>query len=269
MRDIVPRLFCTSVLLHFVLLGPVGSAQQQFSYTKQAEFDAQGNIYVSSDQGNLIKMAGPNHCSEASVAHDLQTVVCMVGRTAEEFSHPVQLEIFQKNGVKKTIETGTPIREWHFWNDRRQIAVSFGSHDAVESYALYDVASVRLIEKLGRLSDRNQLPQWAKTQTQIEDESVPTSSALTQERAMWIAKVMRQISTVKPGMRRRDLSPMFTTEGGLSSRFQRTYVDAECPYIKVNVRFKAATNGTDALGESPEDIIESISQPYLAWSVDD
>ena len=238
MRDIVPRL-CAGALLCFVLFCSAGSAQQSW-YTDQAEVDAQGNIYVSSDQGKLIKMAGPNYCSEASVAHDLQTVVCMVARTSEEFSHPRRLEIFQKNGVKKTIETGTPIREWHFWNDRRQIALSFGTSDAPESYALYDLTDVRLVEEAIASTDTKQIPQWAKTRTQIEDESVPANSALTQARAMWVAKVMRQIGTVKPGMRRKDLSPIFTTEGGFSSRFQRTYIDAECPYIKVEVRFKPA-----------------------------
>ena len=69
-------------------------------------------------------------------------------------------------------------------------------------------------------------------------------------------------------MRRQDLLKVFTTEGGISTRFQRTYVYSECPYIKVNVRFKAATNESNG-EEDAEDIIESISQPYLEWSVMD
>lgn len=68
-------------------------------------------------------------------------------------------------------------------------------------------------------------------------------------------------------MRRKDLLTVFTTEGGISTRTQRTYVLTECPYIKVNVRFK---NGESLdLDEDPDDIIESISQPYLAWGVID
>jgi len=95
------------------------------------------------------------------------------------------------------------------------------------------------------------------------------SAALTLERTKWIAKVMRQIGKIKPGMRRRDLLRVFTAEGGLSNRFQRTYVHIECPYIKVNVRFRAATSERNALTEDPNDIIESISQPYLAWGAID
>ena len=70
-------------------------------------------------------------------------------------------------------------------------------------------------------------------------------------------------------MKRQDLLKVFTTEGGLSTRFQRTYVYAECPYIKVNVRFKAASDEGNVVAEEPDDIIESISQPYLGWSAMD
>lgn len=86
---------------------------------------------------------------------------------------------------------------------------------------------------------------------------------------MWIAKVLRRIENIKPGMRRRDLLKVFKGEGGLSDRFHRTYVHIECPYIKVDVRFKAASNEHDTLREDSEDVIETISRPYLAFSVPD
>jgi hypothetical protein len=74
---------------------------------------------------------------------------------------------------------------------------------------------------------------------------------------------------IEPGMRRKDLGGVFATEGGLSNRFQRTYVHVDCPYIKVNVRFKAASDKTNALREDPDDVIESVSQPFLQWSTMD
>ena len=70
-------------------------------------------------------------------------------------------------------------------------------------------------------------------------------------------------------MRRKDLLTVFTTEGGISTRTQRTYVNTECPYFKVNVRFKVVSGEGRDLDEDPDDIIESISQPYLAWGVTD
>jgi hypothetical protein len=70
-------------------------------------------------------------------------------------------------------------------------------------------------------------------------------------------------------MRRKDLLTVFTTEGGISTRTQRTHVHAQCPYIKANVRFKVPSGESLHLNEDPDDIIESISQPYLAWGVID
>src|SRR2546429_9691351 len=83
--------------------------------------------------------------------------------------------------------------------------------------------------------------------------------------------LFRSIGKIRPGMRRRDLLTVFTTEGGISTRTQRTYVHTECPYIKVTVRFKAVSGESPSLDEDPDDIdiIESVSQPFLAWSVMD
>jgi hypothetical protein len=144
------------------------------------------------------------------------------------------------------------------------------------NYALYDTSSAGLIDNFAEPSDERLLPQWAKSQSEIEDrrskiedESVPMSPSLTQERTKWIAKVLRRIGKIKPGLRRKDLLTEFTTEGGLSNRFQRTYVDVECYYIKVNVRFKTINGDHNVMEENPDDIIESISQPYLAGGVFD
>ena len=143
------------------------------------------------------------------------------------------------------------------------------SLDGKGHYALYDAASVRLVEELAEPANESLLPEWAKSRSQIQDESVPVGDQYNQERTTWIAKVLRQIGKMKPGMRRQDLLKVFTTEGGLSFRLQRTYVYSECPYIKVNVRFKAATNESNGIEEDPDDVIESISQPYLEFSVMD
>lgn len=248
-------------------------AQSNFEYNKQAEFDAQGNIYVSSNEGKLIKMATQGHCSWAQVAMDKQTVGCLVARVLDSgmLTQSLELDIYLKGGKKRTIEPGASIRDWHFLKDGQQVSVYFGPPDANEPgfFALYESVSGRLIDKLAESPDEGSLPQWAKTRAQLQDESVPMSPTLMQERIMWISKVLRQIDKIKPGMRRQDLLKVFTTEGGLSNRFQRTYVHKECPYIKVDVRFKAANNEHEALKEEPEDIIEIISRPYLAWGVAD
>jgi hypothetical protein len=247
------------------------SATDKSGYAKQAKFDAEGSIFVSSEAGKLIKMAGPNHCSTATVALDRQTVACTVMRSlkAEEFSRPLQLEIYLRGGQKKTIEPGAPIREWHFLKHGRQVSVFWGEPDGPGTYWLYETTSGKIIEKLSQTTDESSLPHWAKNRLQIQNESVPSSPALSEQRTKWIAKILYDVGKIKPGMRRRDLLKIFITEGGMSDRFGRTYVHNECPFIKVRVRFKAVIDEHDALKEDPEDNIETISQPYLEWSIVD
>jgi hypothetical protein len=270
-KPALATVFVNLAIASMLLIGSTSRVlrKQKPEFTRQAEFDAQGNIYVSSNQGILVKMADSGHCLEARVADDKQTVGCMVWLKSEKPPQSVELEIYLKGGQRKTIGPGTPIRDWHFWNGGQQTTVYSGPRNDLGTYALYDTASARLIERLAEPPEENLLPQWAKGQAQIQDDSVPMSAALTQERTKWVAKVLRRIGKIKPGMRRRDLLKEFTTEGGLSNRFQRTYVHVECPYIKVNVRFKITSNEHNVLTEDPNDIIESISQPYLAWSAMD
>jgi hypothetical protein len=261
---------CAALVANLILSLPSFAAQQS-GYTEHAEIDAQGNIYVSSDQGKLIKMADAGHCMEATTAGDMQTIGCAVAvplRPGESWQS-LQLEIYLKGGLKKTIELGAPIREWHFWKDGQFVAVYIGPLSGPGTFELFDSANARVVERVAEPADKGLLPQWAKSRAQLQDESVPMSDALTQERTAWIAKVLRQIGEIKPGMHRQDLSKVFTTEGGRSNRFERTYVSIECPYIKVDVQFKPVKPESNAVIEDPEDVIESISRPYLQWSIMD
>lgn len=88
---------------------------------------------------------------------------------------------------------------------------------------------------------------------------------IDKEHTAWIVEVLNAAQTIKVGMTRSDLMKVFTTEGGLSTTSQRTYVYRKCPYIKVDVMF-AASNRDEELAT---DKIVKVSQPYLAWSVMD
>ena len=89
----------------------------------------------------------------------------------------------------------------------------------------------------------------------------------------WVAEALKQMQTIKPGMIRRDLLKVFTTEGGLSTGLQRTFVSRECPYFKVDVTFKAVgrpdhdADGRVTLIEGGQDVIITISRPYLEFAV--
>jgi len=91
----------------------------------------------------------------------------------------------------------------------------------------------------------------------------------------WVAQVLKQMQTIKPGMTRMDLLKVFTTEGGLSTGLHRTFVSRECPYFKVEVEFEAVghpsrdLNGRVTLVEGSQDIIVNVSRPYLQFSSSD
>jgi hypothetical protein len=84
----------------------------------------------------------------------------------------------------------------------------------------------------------------------------------------WLAKAMREIATVKPGMTREELLKVCEEEGGLSTRTQRTYVYRGSLYIKVDVTFEGVGDAGE-LGTSLKDKVVKISKPYLNWSIAD
>jgi hypothetical protein len=95
------------------------------------------------------------------------------------------------------------------------------------------------------------------------------------EHVTWVGEVLRQTATVTVGMSRRDLLKVFQGEGGLSTGLSRTYVYRGCPYIKVDVEFEPVgrpardTSGRVTGVESPNDVIRTISRPYLGWTIGD
>jgi len=258
-----------------LLASASGCSGQPSGSSNEAALDDKGNVWVVSRDGKQIRMTDTGHCTEILFASDRQTVGCLVavkdqGQNPDGPPPSLQLEIYLKGGDKRTIAPGAPIYEWHFWEDGQQVSVSSGLSKNSQRYALYESATAHLIEELPAPGEESMLPQWAKSQAQIDDESFPMGPRLTEERTRWLGKILRQIQKVEPGTLRRDLFPMFIPEGGLSTRFRRTYVFAECNYVKVDIRFKAANLTNNALSEEdPMDIVESISVPYLGWGVFD
>jgi len=97
----------------------------------------------------------------------------------------------------------------------------------------------------------------------------------SQAHLAWVFEVLKQMQTIVPGMTREALYRVFTTEGGLSTRLQRTFVSRDCPYFKVDVEFQATgrsdrdESGGIAPVEDRNDRILKISRPYLQFSIVD
>jgi hypothetical protein len=96
-----------------------------------------------------------------------------------------------------------------------------------------------------------------------------------QEHRQWVAQALQKMQSMQTGMTRKDLLEVFTTEGGLATGLQRTYVSRECPYFKVDVEFEAVGRpsrdgeGRVTLVEDHRDIIVKISRPYIQFSTMD
>ena len=93
------------------------------------------------------------------------------------------------------------------------------------------------------------------------------SSQKSQEQTEWLVNSLKEMQKVKVGMTRADLLKVFTTEGGLSTGLNRTYVYRECPLIKVDVEFEPVgrpardAEGRVTLIEANGDVIKKISKP--------
>jgi hypothetical protein len=103
---------------------------------------------------------------------------------------------------------------------------------------------------------------------QSNAEFLARSKVASSQQTKWIVKSLQEMQTIKVGMTRAQLTRVFATEGGLSTRTRRRYVYRHCPYIKVSVEFKPANQSKRyPHSESRNDVITKISQPFLEWSI--
>ena len=85
-----------------------------------------------------------------------------------------------------------------------------------------------------------------------------------------ISAAIVEIQTIQPGQTRKDLLKLFDYEGGLQSREANHFTYRKCLLIKVDVKFKAVGPATKIEFEgSPNDVITSISKPYLEFGIID
>jgi len=105
--------------------------------------------------------------------------------------------------------------------------------------------------------------------------SAQHQESVTRANAVWVERVLKRMLTIRPGKTRADLLEVFTTEGGLSTGLQRTFVSRDCLYFKVDVEFQAIgrpgrdLDGRVTLIEDDRDLISTISRPYIAWFIAD
>src|SRR5262249_17196352 len=150
---------------------------------------------------SLTDQTGVPHCSELISSLDGKTSACKVWDNDEQkFSNPTQIEIYRHGQLAFRIETDAPIREWHFWEGANQLSVHVGKSHDPGAYELFDLTTGKRIGKLDSVSSASALPQWAKTRAQLDDESVPEGPVYSEQRILWLGKVIRQVAAISPGM---------------------------------------------------------------------
>ena len=101
-------------------------------------------------------------------------------------------------------------------------------------------------------------------------QAAPQQTEQEREHNACISKAILSAQAIRPGMQRSVLDASFTTEGGISSARSKVYVWRECPYIKIHVELAPVSpNDNGRVEENARDVITSVSQPYLQFSIMD
>ena len=84
-----------------------------------------------------------------------------------------------------------------------------------------------------------------------------------------ISDILTECKKIVPGTTRAELLKVFTTEGGLFTAKQRTFVHRRCPFIKIHVDFALSDPKQSVVDERSSDTVSKLSKPYLEWSIID
>ena len=259
---------CLAILLLVALTCGVGAPAQKPGLT----LESNGNLLLIRKDGHRTALAEHGHCIEGSGAPKNEYFVCLVSRGISDqgFLPVFQIEIYESDGRKLILEPGGPIREWHLWNNYRQIAIAFDKTSNGVAHALYDARTGKLLHQFDDPVSPSLLPQWAKSRLQIDNESIPMDQLSQEIRSKWITKLLMQVQTIKPGMHRRDLVQFFRLDGGFNPiDHQYRFVLKECTTIKIDVSFKDFNGNIPLQKEDLDDVIETVSRPYLQFPIFD
>jgi hypothetical protein len=106
---------------------------------------------------------------------------------------------------------------------------------------------------------------WSQPTIQQAPASAQPSCAIVKE-------ALDDPSHIKPGMTRADVKKSFTPDGGFQffskSGSTTRYLYLKCSFIKIDVKFQNAAASKRG-SSSPNDVVVSISKPYLEYPFTD
>jgi hypothetical protein len=80
----------------------------------------------------------------------------------------------------------------------------------------------------------------------------------TQDACAVVQEAYKEFQSLKPGMTRTEVERAWRPDGGTSAMGYDRYVFRHCDYIKIKIDFKLVGKG-----ETPGDLVEKVSTPYI------
>ena len=84
-----------------------------------------------------------------------------------------------------------------------------------------------------------------------------------------VTAALQAVGQIKKGRKRADVEKEFSEQGGLSGRNETIYVYKLCPLIKVRVFFSPSTDQKGSRKSRLDDMVRSVSTPYIEYPVKD
>lgn len=91
-----------------------------------------------------------------------------------------------------------------------------------------------------------------------------------QDHTTFLQEAILSVARIHPGSTRAEVEEEFTMDGGMQFVVPSRYVLKKCPYIKVDIEFKASDGGKLQFDESsgkhsPSDLVVKVGRPYLEY----
>lgn len=82
-----------------------------------------------------------------------------------------------------------------------------------------------------------------------------------------VEQALSELNHIKVGAKRKEIEKQFVIDGGVTFRNETTYIFKLCPLIKIKVTF--SQNEGSSTHNSSNDVIRSISKPYIEYAAKD
>lgn len=188
--------------------------------------------------------------------------------TVKPLNHSILLQIQQAVSVDNKDGTEVyelKVRRW-YGNIPQDVLEPTLSHETQEFNILFPVPAGTIV-KVGDILEYRITRYLSGAEGKTDFHEIPVQL----DHTAWVQKCLKDLSQIKPGMRRSEVENMFPQDGGWADAGEHRFVHPECPCIKVDVEFSFQRDEKDQgrAITSPEDPVTTVSRPYLQYPIAD